>query len=441
MTIVNVALPDIQAGLGFSDAALAWVVNGYLISFGGLLLLAGRLGDLYGRRRVFLTGLAVFTTSSLVCGLANGPEVLVAARFLQGAGGSLSSSVILGMIVTMFPTPKEQAKAIGVYAFVASAGGAVGLLAGGVLTQALNWHWIFYVNIPLGIATAVAARRLIPADTPITRGAGTDVAGAITVTSALMVGVYTIVKPAAEDGWTAPTTIILGAVAVALAVTFVVRELTATNPLMPMRIFRSRTVTGANLAQILSVVGMFGSFFLGALYLKKVLQYDALQIGLAFLPVTLIMGALSVRYTEPLNTRFGPRRVVVAGLAVMAVGLGYFATVPVHGAYAAHVLPVMVLLGAGAGLAFPSLMGLAMSAATPADAGLASGLVSTSAQVGGALGLAVLATVSASRTASLAGAGQSVGAALVGGFHIAFWVGAVLMALAIPVTMLVRDGD
>jgi len=441
MTIVNVALPSIQSDLGFSNSTLAWVVNGYLISFGGLLLLSGRLGDLYGRRRIFFVGLTLFTTASVLCGVATTPAMLVAARFLQGVGGSMTSAVILGMIVTMFPEPREQARAIGIYAFVASAGGAVGLMAGGVLTQALNWHWIFFVNIPVGITTAVIARRLLDPDTATTERPSTDVAGAVTVTGALMVGVYTIVKPAAEQGWTAPTTLILGAVTVVLAAAFVARELTARNPLMPMRIFRSRTVTGANLVQILTVVGMFGVFFLGALYLKKVLNYDALQIGAAFLPVAVLMGTLSVRYTEPLVTRFGPRNVLVSGIVLMTIGLAYFAIVPVDGSYLRDVAPVMVLLGIGAGLAFPSLMTLAMSGSTPEDAGLASGLVNTTAQIGGAFGLAILATVSASRTSSLAAGGASANAALVGGFHLAFWAATALMAIAIPVAVLVRDKE
>jgi EmrB/QacA subfamily drug resistance transporter len=430
MTIVNVALPYIQADLHFSDSALAWVVNGYLISFGGLLLLSGRLGDLFGRRRVFLAGLAVFTVASLLCGIATDPAVLVAARFLQGVGGSMTSAVILGMIVTMFPEQGEQARAIGVYAFVASAGGAVGLLAGGVLTQALNWHWIFFVNLPVGVATAVVASRLLPADATVERRGGTDVAGAVTVTGALMLGVYTIVKPAAEQGWTAPRTLILGAITAALAVAFVVREHTAATPLMPLRIFRSRTVSGANVVQVLSVAGMFAVFFLGALYLKRVLGYDALQIGLAFLPVALIMGTLSVRYTETLVTRVGAVRVLVGGMVLMAIGLAWFTQAPVDGSYVGHVLPVMTLLGIGAGLAFPSLMTLAMSGATPEDAGLASGLVNTTAQIGGAFGLAVLATVSASRTNSLLGSGHAPAAALVGGYHLAFWIAVALMLLA-----------
>jgi EmrB/QacA subfamily drug resistance transporter len=430
MTIVNVALPYIQADLRFSDSALAWVVNGYLISFGGLLLLSGRLGDLYGRRRMFLTGLALFSAASLACGLATTPAVLVIARFVQGVGGSMTSAVILGMIVTMFPEAGEQARAIGIYAFVASAGGAVGLLAGGVLTQALNWHWIFFVNLPVGAVTAAAAARLLPGDAAVERRGGTDVVGAVTVTSALMLGVYTIVKPAAELGWTAPRTLALGAVTAVLVVAFLAREHTAANPLMPLRIFRSRTVSGANVVQVLSVAGMFAVFFLGALYLKRVLHYDALQIGLAFLPVALIMGTLSVRYTETLVTRVGAVRVLIVGMVLMALGLAWFTQAPVEGDYVRHVFPTMALLGVGAGTAFPSLMTLAMSAATPQDAGLASGLVNTTAQIGGAFGLAVLATVSASRTNALAAAGHSVNASLVGGYHIAFWIGAALMLAA-----------
>ena len=290
-TVVNVALPSIQSDLAFSPASLAWVVNAYLIAFGGLLLLAGRLGDLVGRRAVFLAGLAVFTAASLVCGLAQSQTALVAARFVQGAGGAMTSAVILGMIVTMFPEPREQARAIGVFAFVASAGGAIGLLAGGVLTQAINWHWIFFVNVPIGIATAVLAVRLIKADRGIGIRAGADVPGALLVTGSLMLGVYTIVKPAAELGWGAARTIELGVGSIALLIAFLVREATARSPLMPLRILRSRNVAGANVIQIVGAAGMFGMFFLGALYLQQVLHYDAIEAGLGFLPITLTIFA------------------------------------------------------------------------------------------------------------------------------------------------------
>jgi EmrB/QacA subfamily drug resistance transporter len=430
-TVTNVALPSIQDDLGFSTSSLAWVVNAYMIAFGGLLLLAGRLGDLISRKRVFLAGLAVFTTASLVCGAAQSQAVLVAARFVQGGGGALTSAVILGMIVTMFPEPRDMAKAIGVYAFVASAGGAVGLLAGGVITQLIDWHWIFFVNVPIALATAVLASRLIPADKGIGLARGADLPGAVLVTSALMLGVYTIVKPAAEQGWGASTTLTLGAVALALLAAFVAREATAANPLMPLRIFRSRNVTGANLVQVLSVAGMFGTFFLGALYLQRILGYDALQTGLAFLPVTLIMGTLSVRYSEPLITRYGARNVVVAGLGFIGAALVVFAQAPVDGDYL-QVLPVMVLMGLGAGLCFPALMGLAMSGATPADAGLSSGLINTTAQVGGALGLAVLATLSSSH----AGA-HPTPVTLTAGYHLAFWIAAALTAVAMVIALTV----
>jgi EmrB/QacA subfamily drug resistance transporter len=437
-TVVNVALPSIQSDLGFSQAGLAWVVNAYLISFGGLLLLAGRLGDLASRKGMFLAGLAVFTVASLLCGVAQSQVMLVAARFVQGAGGAMTSAVILGMIVTMFPEPREQAKAIGVFAFVASAGGAVGLLVGGVLTQSISWHWIFFVNIPVGIATAVIAGRLIEADKGLGFRGGADVPGAVLVTASLMLGVYTIVNPAAEYGWGAGRTLALGALSLALLVAFVAREATAKNPLIPLRIFRSRNVSGANIVQVLSVAGMFGMFFLGALYLQRILGYDALQTGLAFLPVTILMGTLSVRYTDRLVMRFGARKLVLSGLALFMAGLALFTRAPIDGDYVVDILPVMVLLGVGAGLCFPALMTLAMSGATPDDAGLASGLINTTAQVGGALGLAVLATLSASRSVALVGAGEPAAAALLGGYHLAFGIGAalVLVAIAVAVTVL-----
>jgi EmrB/QacA subfamily drug resistance transporter len=433
VTIVNVALPSIQDDLGFSQSSLAWVVNAYLIAFGGLLLLAGRFGDILGRRNVFLAGLAVFTAASVLCGAAQSQGMLVAARFIQGAGGAMTSAVILGMIVTMFPEPREQAKAIGVYAFVASAGGSVGLLAGGVLTQAINWHWIFFVNIPIGIATALMATRVIARDRGIGFGGGADIPGAALVTASLMLAVYTIVKPAADDGWGAGRTLGLGALALTLLAAFVAREATARNPLIPLRIFRSRNVTGANLIQVLSVAGMFGMFFLGSLYLERVLGYDALEIGLAFLPVTIVMGTLSIRYSERLIMRFGARTMLFPGMALIAAGLVVFSRAPVDGNYVTDILPVMVLLGTGAGVCFPALMTLAMSGATPSDAGLASGLVNTTAQVGGALGLALLATLSTTRSEHLIGAGESTASALTSGYHLAFLIAAGLVAAAIVV--------
>jgi EmrB/QacA subfamily drug resistance transporter len=437
-TIVNVALPSIQDDLGFSQSSLAWVVNAYLIAFGGLLLLAGRLGDLISRRGVFLAGLGVFTAASFLCGVAQTQEMLILARFVQGVGGAMASAVILGMIVTMFPEPREQAKAIGVYSFVASAGASAGLLAGGVLTEAINWHWIFFVNIPIGIATALAARRLIAPDRGSGFGEGADVLGAALITGALMLLVYTIVEPAASDGWGATNTLALFAISVALFVAFVAREATARNPLIPLRIFRSREVSGANAIQALLVAGMYGMFFLGALYLERILGYDPLAIGLAFLPTTLIMGGLSLRYTERLIMRFGPNATLVPGLVLILAGFAIFTQAPVAGDYWAHVFPVMVLMGAGVGVAMPSLMTLAMSGATPEDAGLASGLVNTTVQVGAAVGLAVLATLSATRTEDLTAAGETAQVALNGGYHLGYIVGGglVLGAIAVAATVL-----
>src|SRR4051794_7284651 len=435
VTIVNVALPSMQEDLGFTQSSLAWVVNAYLIAFGGLLLLAGRLGDIISRRTIFLAGLAVFTLASLACGLSQTQEMLVAARFVQGIGGAMTSAVILGVIVTMFPEPREQAKAIGVYGFVASAGGSVGLLAGGALTQSINWHWIFFVNIPIGIVTAVLAARLIERDKGIGFGGGADMPGAALITASLMLGVYTIVKPAADYGWGAGRTLGLGALSVALLVAFVAREATARNPLVPLRIFRSRNVSGTNAVQALLVAGMFGMFFLGSLYMQRVLGYDALQIGLAFLPATVVMGVLSLRYSEGLIMRFGARTTLLPGMALVALGLALFTQAPVDGSYAQNILPVMIVLGLGIGVSFPALMTLAMSGATPSDAGLASGLVNTAAQVGGALGLAVLATLSTTRSQSLVDDGQATATALTSGYHLAFVIAAGLVVAAIAVAL------
>jgi EmrB/QacA subfamily drug resistance transporter len=433
-TIVNVALPSIKDDLAFSESSLAWVVNAYLIAFGGLLLLAGRLGDLIGRKRIFLSGLTLFTAASLLCGIADNQQMLVGARFLQGVGGAMTSAVILGMIVTMFPEPAEQVSAIGVYSFVASAGASIGLLLGGVLTETINWHWIFFVNLPIGVATGVLASRLLEHDEGIGLEHGADVPGATLITGSLMLGVYTIVQ-AAGNGWASARTLGLGAVALGLLAGFVARQARARNPLMALGIFRSRNVTGANLVQVLMVAGMFGMFFLGALYLQQVLNFSAIEVGLAFMPVALAIGALSLKVSPKLVTRFGARRVLVPGLVLIVLGLGWFAQAPVHGHYFVDVLPVMVLLGVGAGLCFPAMMTLAMSDATSEDSGLASGLVNTTQQVGGALGLAVLATLSASRTQSLLADGQSNAAALTGGYQLAFGVGAALVVAAIVLSL------
>jgi EmrB/QacA subfamily drug resistance transporter len=443
MTVVNVALPYIQDDLGFSNSSLAWTVNAYLIAFGGLLLLAGRFGDLLGRRDVFLAGLTLFTVASLLCGFAQSQEMLVGARFIQGIGGAMTSAVILGMIVTMFPQPREQAKAIGIYAFVASGGGSVGLLAGGILTQSINWHWIFFINIPIAIATAVFSLRLIERDKGIGFGGGADVPGAVLITSSLMLGVYTIVKPAAEQGWTDPQTLLLSGISAALLAAFIVREATAKNPLIPLGIFRSRNITGANVIQALSVSGMFATFFLGTLYLERILGYDALEIGFAFLPATIAMGLMSARYSERLVMRFGARHTLIPGLVLIMGSLALLTRAPVDGTWAEHVLPPMLLLGFGAGMAFPALMSLAMSDVDRTEAGLASGLVNTTAQVGAALGLAVLATLASEHSDSLIADGDSTAQALTSGYHLAFWIGAalVLAAIVVAATVLTPDSE
>jgi EmrB/QacA subfamily drug resistance transporter len=435
-TIVNVALPSIQTDLHFSPSGLAWVLNAYLLTFGGLLMLAGRIGDLTSRRGVFTAGLGVFTIASLLCGLAPSQGWLVAARFVQGTGGAMTSAVILGVIVTMFPERREQAKALGIYGFVASAGGSIGLLAGGVLTSALNWHWIFFVNVPIGAATIIAARRLIPADRdtgphPSLRGA--DAAGALLITAGVTTLVYAIVGPAARDGWGASTTIVWLAVAIFLLVAFVAREATCDTALIPLRIFRVRPVVGANLIQVCSFAGMYGISFLLVLYLQRIQGDTALETGLAFLPITVVMGTLSVRYAERLAARFAPHTILLPGLTLVAAGMLLFTRIPVHAHYVVDVLPPLVLIGTGFGISMPTLMTLAMSGATPQDAGVASGLVNTTAQVGGALGLAVLATLSSGRTGHLLAGGASRASALVGGYHLAFMVSSGLCLAAVGV--------
>ncbi len=433
-TIVNVALPSIQDDLGFSQASLAWIVNAYLVPFGGLLLLAGRLGDLVGQRRIFLLGLAGFTGASLLCGLADSQGLLIAARFVQGVGGALTSAVVLGMIVTMFPEPRRQAKAIGVYTFVAVSGSSIGLLVGGVLTEAINWRWIFFINFPIGVATALCTLRLVQGRPGMGLHAGADLAGAALLTSGLTLGVYTLLR-VGEQGWGSAQTLTLGSLAIALLAAFVTRQARTSHPLMPLRLFHSRTRAGANLVLALLTVGMFGMFFLGALYLQGILGYTALEVGLAFLPSTIVMGIMSFRFTARLNTRFGPRATVLPGLMIVGAGLVLFARAPVGASYVTDILPAMVLLGLGLGLAFPSLMTLAMSDAHDSDSGLASGLANTSHVVGGAIGLAVLVTLATGRTAGLLADGESAASALNSGYNLAYLIGAGLVAAAIVVSL------
>jgi EmrB/QacA subfamily drug resistance transporter len=438
-TIVNVALPSIQEDLDFSQANLAWVVNAYLIPFGGLLLLAGRLGDLLGQRRVFIVGLAIFTIASALCAASPDQAVLIGARFIQGVGGALSSAVILAMIVRMFPTPNEQAKAIGVYGFVASAGGSIGLLLGGVLTQAISWHFIFVINLPIGVLVGWLALRLVDDPEGLGLKEGADFPGAALVTGALMLGVFTILQ-ITEWGWVDPRTIAGLLISLVLLLIFLRRQGRVANPLMPLRLFRSRNVVGANSVQALLVAGMFGMFFLGALYLQKVLHYSALEVGLAFLPTTVVMGGLSLGFSEKLLMRFGPRNILIPGFSLVTIALLLFARTPVDGDYVTDLLPPFLLIAVGIGTSFPGIMTLAMSGATPEDAGLASGLVNTSMQVGGAVGLAVLATLSTERTENLQAAGHSAASALTSGYHLAYLVGAGLAFASVLIAVFVlRD--
>jgi EmrB/QacA subfamily drug resistance transporter len=437
-TIVNTALPVLKDSLDFSDGNLTWVLNAYLIPFGGLLMLSGRIGDLIGQRRMFLWGMSLFTLASLLCGLAESQEVLIGARFLQGVGGALGSSVILGMIITMFQEPRAQGEAIGVYSFVASAGGSVGLLLGGVLTDVLSWHWIFFVNLPIGIATVVLANRLVPHRPGLgLKENKVDVPGALMLTGGLMVAVYAIVG-VEKEGWGSTQTLGLAAVAIVLLVGFVIRQARIAHPLLPLRIFRSRNVTGANLVLLGVLAGMFSVFFFGARYAGEVLGYSPIEIGFAFLPLTLLIGLVSTRVSQPMSERFGPRNVLIAGLVFIIAAVLLFTQTPVDGNYFLNVLPSMLLLGLGAGLSFTSIMGLAMSGATPEDSGIASGLVNTSMQVGGAVALSVLATFAAERTTSKLGDGVSQLEALNSGFHVAYLIaaGIVLAALAAAVLVL-----
>jgi EmrB/QacA subfamily drug resistance transporter len=435
-TIVTVALPSIQRSLDLSPAGLAWVVNAYLIPFGGLLLLAGRLGDLIGRRRVFLAGLVIFTVASVACGAAGNQQVLIGARFVQGIGGALASAGILGMIVAMFPEPRERVTAIAVYSFVGAAGASIGVLAGGLLTQALNWHWIFLVNLPIGVAATILAVRLIVADRGLGLRVGADVAGAALVTAGLMLAVYTIVETGSH-GWGSAHTLGFGAVSLVLLAGFVARQATAATPLLPLRMLRPRNLWGANLVQLLVVAGLFGFQFLLALYLQQVHGYGGLATGLSFLPTTAGIAVLSLGFSGRLSNRFGSRAVLLAGLTSIAAALLLLARVPVHSSYPVDVLPAMLLLGAGGGLTLPALMTLGMADATPEDSGLASGMFNMTQQVGGALGLAVLTTLAASRTQRLLAGGHSQAVALTGGYRLAFAVGAALVVSGILLATLV----
>jgi len=436
-TVVTVALPTIQKDLGFSQAGLAWVMNSYLIAFAGLLLLAGRIGDLIGSKRVFLAGLSLFTAASLICGLATSSELLIAGRFLQGVGGALASAVILGMIVGLFPAPGEQARAMGVYGFTSASGASIGLILGGVITQTVGWHWSFLINIPIGIVSLVLAVRLLTPERGIGISKGADIVGAVLVTAGLSLGIYTIVQTA-EASAELLRTIVLAVVAVLLLGGFVLRQARAAQPLLALHIFRKRQVTVANVIVVLLFAAGFGFQFMTALYLQSVLGYDSLHTGLAFLPAPLIGAAMSLFIGPRLTVRFGSRTMLLAGLATLLVALVLISQAPVDGSYLLNVAPAAALVGAGTGVGIPAAIMLAMSGAEPGDAGLASGLNNTAQQAGAAVGTAVLATLAASQTAAKLAEGAWEGSALRDGYSAAFLAAAgfVIAALVLGATLL-----
>jgi EmrB/QacA subfamily drug resistance transporter len=440
-TIVNVALPSIRSSLDFSATSLAWVVNAYLLTFGGFLLLGGRLGDLFGQRKLFLFGITLFTIASLACGVSNSQHVLIGARAVQGLGGAVASAVSLGLMMNLFTEPGDRAKAMGVFGFVASGGGTLGVLLGGVLTNWLDWHWIFLVNLPIGVAVIVLSFRLLPGGGAIPQNGRLDVAGAVTVTGALMLAVYAIVNGNGE-GWTSVQTLGMLGGAVAVLAVFVAIESRVAAPLVPLSMFRIRNTSVANVVGVLWAGAMFAWFFLSALYLQSVLGYSPVQVGLAFLPANLIMGAFSLGLSAKIVMRFGLRRPLGLGLGIAALGLLLFVRAPVDGTFAIDVLPSMMLLGIGAGMAFNPVLLAAMSDVPQHESGLASGIVNTAFMMGGALGLAVLASVAASRTSTLQASGDGTLQALTGGYHAAFLVGTVfaLVAAAVGAT-LIREGQ
>nr|CAH60162.2 putative transmembrane efflux protein [Streptomyces tenjimariensis] len=437
-TVVNVALPTIKHELGFAQADLAWVVNAFVVPFGGLLLLAGKLGDLVGRKRVFLVGLVAFTLASLLCGLSGSQGMLIAARFAQGVAGALCAGVVLGKITTLFTEPRDLGKAFGLFSFVLTSAGAVGLVLGGVLTELVGWNWIFFINLPVGAAATLLAVRCLDDD----RGPGlsrdTDFLGALLVTSGLVLGVYTMVE-VPKNGWGSGTTLGLGAVAAALLAAFVVRQLTAANPIAPPRLFRSRRLSGGNALHAFYVAAALGVFFVCTLFLQSVLGYSPLQIGLTFLPMTAITAVLTLYLTPRLIVRYGERTILLIGLVPVALGLALLARAPVDARFVTDLLPSMILLGAG-GLVVPALTATAMADAPPEDSGLAGGLVTTMQQTGGAIGVAVLAAFTTSRTADLAAQGRSAADALAGGYHLGFAIttGFVLTCLLVAAVVLPR---
>ncbi len=436
VTIVNVALPSIQHDLHFSQGNLTWVVNAFLVSFGSLLLLAGRLGDLVGRRRIFLAGLSVFTAASVLCGLAPTQAVLIAARFVQGVGAAMQASVILAIIVTEFPEAAERARAMSAYVFVSVAGGSLGLLAGGLLTQSLSWHWIFFVNLPIGLATMTSAAALLPRDRGLGLGDGVDWLGSLLVTLSLMSAIYAIVQAGAH-GWGSAQVLGFGALAAGLMLAFWVLESHIENPIMPLRVLGLRGLVSASLVRGFLVTGMYSTFFLGTLYLEHILHYSALQTGAAFLPWTVTVAILSLGITSRLVSRFGPLRVLASGMITVIAGLLVLSTVGPHTGFFPTFFLATLAIGFGIGNAFMPLLNLSMADVPAADAGLASGITNVSQQISAALGLAVLSTVAANHAKSLLADGHTVASSLIGGDHLAFLIGAgaigvgILLALAL----------
>jgi EmrB/QacA subfamily drug resistance transporter len=433
-TIVNVALPRIQHDLHFSQANLTWVLNGYLISYGSFLLLAGRLGDLIGRRRIFLVGVSVFTLASAACGLADTQALLIGARFIQGLGGAAATSAIVAIIATEFPAASERATAMSVYTFVVSGGASLGLIAGGTITQSIDWHWIFFINVPIGIFTVLMGRARIVENAGLGIGR-IDVVGSLLVTASLIGGAYAIVT-STRYGWGSAHTIGIGAASLLLLAAFIALEARLSNPIMPLRIFRVPGVAASSAIRGLLVTGMYASFFVGVLYLEHVRGFGVLQTGLAFLPQTLALALLSLGVTARLVIRFGPRVPLLAGLLIAGAGL----VVLGHAGPDAHYFPTIamsfVLIGLGAGLAFMPLLTIGMANVPAADAGLASGIINTSLQMSAAIGVAVLGTVATDRTQALTSQGQSHTDALLGGYHLAFTVATVCVAAAVVTTLL-----
>jgi EmrB/QacA subfamily drug resistance transporter len=432
-SIVNVALPDIQKSLHFTQSGLTWVVDAYLISFGSFLLMAGRLGDLIGRKKVFLAGVAIFTLASIACGAAGSQTVLVAARFVQGIGGALSSSVIVAIIVTEFQRPYERSKAMSAYVFVAVGGGSVGLLAGGVLTQALSWHWIFFVNVPIGIATLVAGSLLLVDNVGLGIKEGVDWLGSVLVTVSVMVFIYSIIT-AASDGWGSAHTLLYAGIGLVLFVAFIFLESRVANPIMPLRILKLRTLTGSAVVRGLLIIGMFSTFFIGALYFEHVLGYSPIRTGLAFLPQAVGMAAMSAGITARLVQRFGPKPVMYPAMVIAAVGLLLFATAGPHAAYFPRIFFAFLLTGIGAGASFVPLLQIGMSEIPDVDAGLGSGIVNVSQQMAGAIGLAALSTIAANNSKSLLASGHDLVTALTHGYQLALLIAAGCVALGLVLT-------